>query len=321
MPSGCVILVSNSRDFATDYVVAELRSRGRRYLRLDTDLLREDSLSLDPLGPLLEVRTPQGDFRLEESDVTGVLFRAPTHLSESGGGRHPPEEQLVRHQWAAFTRALTVFEHATWVNHPARTYAAESKPYQLRVARKLGWDVLPTRVTNDVPPAAWVAPDDALAMKALDTFFLRLDGRDAFFYTRAVSRSSLSQDSLRAMPVLLQQYLPEKLDVRVTVVRDRCLAASIHRGGAGVQGDWRLQKYGVEYETHELPPEIELRCLSLLRFLGLVFGAIDLVYSGGQYYFLEVNPTGEWAWLTERLGFPIPALLADALAGPGGPSA
>ncbi len=320
MPSGCVILVSNSRDFATDYVVAELRARGTRYLRLDADLLGEDSVSLDPITPSLDVRTPQGSFHLDAFNVTGVLFRAPTHLSESGGDRYAPEEQLCRHQWAAFTRALTVFEDVTWVNHPVRTFAAESKPFQLRVATKLGWDVLPTRVTNDPLPAGWNGSDADLAIKALDTFFIRFDGQDTFFYTRAVTYSDLSYEKLRAMPVILQRYAADKLDVRVTVVGGRCMAASIHRGGAGVQGDWRLQKDAIDYEVHALPPDVELHCVALVRSLGLVFGAVDLVYCGGRYYFLEVNPTGEWAWLTERLGFPIPALLADALSGHGSPS-
>lgn len=317
MPRGHILLLANSRDFATDYVVAELRARGVRYLRLDTDLLQEDSVSLDPLVPVLEVHSPQGSFRLAAPDLTGVLFRAPTHLSESGGDRYASEERLIRHQWAAFTRALTVFEEATWVNHPVRTFAAESKPFQLREATKLGWDVLPTRVTNDAPPDEWLGPGAGLAMKALDTFLVRLEGQDAFFYTRIAERSWLSRERLRVMPVILQQYAPEKLDVRVTVIGDHCLAASIHQGGAGVRGDWRLQKEAVDYEVFRLPSDVEARCIALVRSLGLVFGAIDLVYTNGRYYFLEVNPTGEWAWLSECLGFPIPQLLVDALTGIG----
>jgi glutathione synthase/RimK-type ligase-like ATP-grasp enzyme len=35
----------------------------------------------------------------------------------------------------------------------------------------------------------------------------------------------------------------------------------------------------------------------LLEALGLNFGAIDLVESKGSYFFIEINPTGEWGWL------------------------
>ena len=51
------MLVSNSRDFATDYVVAELRRRGVSYHRFDLDLLADDALSLDPVQPVLSIRT------------------------------------------------------------------------------------------------------------------------------------------------------------------------------------------------------------------------------------------------------------------------
>jgi len=29
----------------------------------------------------------------------------------------------------------------------------------------------------------------------------------------------------------------------------------------------------------------------------LTFGGIDLIESCGKFYFIEVNPTGEWGWL------------------------
>jgi len=40
--------------------------------------------------------------------------------------------------------------------------------------------------------------------------------------------------------------------------------------------------------------------------LGLVYAAFDLIETrSGDFVFLEVNPTGEWAWLEEQLEFPM----------------
>ncbi|MEA2708801.1 MAG: hypothetical protein QOF78_1402, partial [Phycisphaerales bacterium] len=50
-----ILLVSNSRDFATDYIVAELRRRDVPYSRLDWDLIHKDLVELDPLQPSLRV--------------------------------------------------------------------------------------------------------------------------------------------------------------------------------------------------------------------------------------------------------------------------
>ena len=38
--------------------------------------------------------------------------------------------------------------------------------------------------------------------------------------------------------------------------------------------------------------------------LGLRYGAFDFIRApSGDLVFLELNPTGEWAWLEEELGF------------------
>ncbi len=49
--------------------------------------------------------------------------------------------------------------------------------------------------------------------------------------------------------------------------------------------------------------------------LGLSFGAIDLIESNNGYYFIEVNPTGEWAWLVENAGLKIYEGVVDYLEG------
>src|SRR5437763_17108005 len=123
-----ILLVSNSRDFAVDYLVAVLRDRSLPYYRLDLDLLAADRVSLDPIVPARSIDQDGRQVQLDASNLWSVFYHAPTHLRESSGGRYPPEEVLARHQWAAFARSLTVFDHCPWVNHLQRTYLAENNP-------------------------------------------------------------------------------------------------------------------------------------------------------------------------------------------------
>lgn len=234
---------------------------------------------------------PSGE-RREVTKPVGILFRAPTHLRESSGHRHAPEELLARHQWAAFGRALTVFTDAQWVNHPMYTFAAESKPFQLRTAARIGLRVPRTVVANHLPPPA----TDPLVVKALDSFLLRDHGKDLFFYTTAVTSDDLGVADLQAMPVVLQEAIAPKIDVRVTVVGDQCFVAET---ASVVDGDWRLRKSYVRFKRAELPMPVEEKCVRLLRALGLRYGAIDFVKRDDEYYFLEINPTGEWSWIDD----------------------
>ena len=93
-----ILLVSNSRDFATDYVVAELRRRRASYYRLDLDLLANDTLMLDPVGPVLSIRSDDRSIAISGDTLTAILYRAPTYLRESSAGRWAPEELLRRHR-------------------------------------------------------------------------------------------------------------------------------------------------------------------------------------------------------------------------------
>lgn len=52
-----------------------------------------------------------------------------------------------------------------------------------------------------------------------------------------------------------------------------------------------------------------------MKKLELNFGGIDLAIVSGEYYFIEVNPTGEWGWLEVKTGTNISKTIKRALAG------
>jgi len=112
------------------------------------------------------------------------------------------------------------------------------------------------------------------------------------------------------------QHISNKTDIRVTIIGDKLSAVRILSDGSPVAGDWRITpKESLQYDDFNLPEPITSACLTLARKLRLEFAAIDLLETEGEYYFLEVNPTGEWGWLncTERR---FDTLIADWLANP-----
>ena len=53
-------------------------------------------------------------------------------------------------------------------------------------------------------------------------------------------------------------------------------------------------KDNLEYTPVELPRIVKQKLLELMRNLDLSFGGIDFALVGDVYYFIEINPTGEW---------------------------
>lgn len=54
----------------------------------------------------------------------------------------------------------------------------------------------------------------------------------------------------------------------------------------------------------------------MVRYLGLAYAAIDLIVSrDGRVVFLELNPSGAWAWLDAAVDAGITDLVAGRLLG------
>ncbi len=309
-----VLVLASRYDLSCDYVVSALRRSGCSYFRLNSEDLPSYSLCLDPCRRRLSCHTKDVRVEVSADRLAGVYFRRPTFLREASQAGRRPEEQFHRAQWAAFLRNLMVFDTARWVNHPTRTYEAEHKMVQLRTAHEVGFDVPVTNCSNSKRFLGSQLGGSLIAIKGLDTVLVRTDTTEVFGYTNLVCREELEEANLREAPLVAQQALTDKLDLRVTVVGNQWWCASATERGSGIAGDWRLRKSSVVFSEFVLPQAVGARCIELTRRLGLRFGAIDLALSRDRFFFLEMNPTGEWAWLQEEVGFPIGVKLAEVLS-------
>lgn len=211
-------------------------------------------------------------------------------------------------------RSFMVFDSCKWINHPAASYKAEHKAVQLSVAHKLGFNIPRTVITNNSEGILQVAKGDhTIAVKGLETVLVWERGLETFGYTSLVDTEFAEHSHLSSAPLIAQEALENKLDLRVTVVGDQIFCASVTSSGNPIRGDWRLEKTDAEFKPFDLPPDISEKCLQLTKSFGLEFGALDLAAQRGTYFFLEINPTGEWGWLVDQANLPIDKAIADSL--------
>ena len=294
-----VLILASRLDFSTDLVTIRLQDAGVPYVRLNREDLADHRLTLDPLGPELAIDGPCGTHRIGP-ELRAVWFRQPVFLRNTPGLPLTSEQQLERSQWMGFLRGLCVLSEAAWMNWPIATYIAESKPYQLAAAAQCGFEVPATLATNDAERARRAFPD-GIAVKALDTVLLR-EGDDCLFtYTTLNPEIELNDSTVKDVPVLAQRALESKCDLRVTVVGEEVFSVRILAGGEPIRGDWRrTPRQDLEFHDCKLEPGIAERCRLLTRRLGLSFAAIDLIEDEEGTWFIEVNPTGEWGWLSNE---------------------
>ena len=307
-------MISSSVDYSTDYICLELEARGAAYFRVNRDQLKGYRITLDVDHGVMIFEVAGRVYSFSNETGNSILFRAPT-FQRTCGKSYSLEDQVYYTQWGAFLRNLVVFDAVTWVNNPADTYLAENKLYQLHIAKSVGLATPRTFATNNgtIPLDA-----DMYAVKSIDTAYFVTPDLEYFTYTSAVPQDEFKASDLSLAPVCVQEYLHDKVDMRVAYIDGRLLPFEIRSNGGGIEGDWRkTRKEDLQYSPSSLPGDVTDKLRDLMEALHLRYGGIDLARCGDVLYFIEANPTGEWCWLQESTGVRICPLMVDVLMGEG----
>lgn len=103
------------------------------------------------------------------------------------------------------------------------------------------------------------------------------------------------------------------------VIGDHVLSCRIDSQASEMTAvDWRHYDFeNVEHVQVALPHDAKDKLRQFMRAIDLRYGAIDLIETpDGDFVFLEVNPSGQWGWIADFAGLPIPSAVADMLAAP-----
>ena len=146
------------------------------------------------------------------------------------------------------------------------------------------------------------------------------DGEEYTAFTHTVRRRDAAKyRAIRYAPIIVQEYVPKRLELRITVVGSSVFAAAIHSQTSPLtRNDWRREcdpdRCYSYYARYVLPAHVEELCVRLVETLGLCYGAIDMVLTpDDEYIFLEINPNGQWAFIQQATGLPIGEAIADLL--------
>ena len=317
-----ILIISASTDRHAERVSQRLGAMGVRHVWLDVGSAA--SVSSVSFRISDEVRGSAsvecGSRVLSLSDVTCAWYRRPSDLAQRTQHVHPELRAYSAGEFGALFNSLWRSNIEKWLPaEPGVIERAEDKALQLTMARETGFDIPDTLVTNDRRAVVdfYQRYGGRVLKKPLRHGTLSAAGSVLDIYATPVTLVDLlSQDDIPCAPFILQQVIPKDFEVRVTVVDDALIAIRLDSQVTyRTQRDWRNYDFAhTPLAVHQLPKEIEERCLSLTRLLGLRFGAIDLIVSpGNRYLFLEINPNGQYLWLEHLTGVDITGAVCGAL--------
>ncbi|GAB5518625.1 MAG: hypothetical protein RhofKO_08760 [Rhodothermales bacterium] len=312
-----ILILTNKWDITADFVVEDLRDRKVKFLRVNSEDLVEKSFTIS--FPDFKVFLKVGREQVNITDcLTAVWYRRPGFPYDNVHESIKPSkavQKFINSQWLTALEALQLIPHVLWINDPVENTKMENKARQLLRAQELGFNIPQTSITNDSEEVQRLARlyENRVVAKALYAPLVEEEEQDYFIFSNVVSLKQLDSDEIALSPAIFQQPIQPKIDYRVTVIADKVIPVRISLPDKTTSKlDWRTDEK-VIFEPCSLPVEIENLCRQYVKRSNLVFGAIDLVEQNGEFYFLEINPNGEWGWLQKIGSVSIASEVANVL--------
>jgi glutathione synthase/RimK-type ligase-like ATP-grasp enzyme len=318
-----ILIISNTEDLTSDFVVREIRSRNLPFARLNTDEFPTTAFgtfSVDSNNSDKAIlKWSNRPHILNWNQVSSVYYRRPQTPVPDSRITNPALRKFCADESYDFLRGLWYSLDCLWMSNPEAIRKSEHKLYQLKVAKQLSF-IIPNTVATNEPEEVkrfFYECKNGVIVKPLYLGFIDDEKSPKFIFTSIVREEDLKDiNSVRLTPSIFQERIDKQFDVRVTVVGEKVFAAKIEPGflPEGIP-DWRYADMeNLQHTSYDLPKDVEEKCRTLVHQLGLNFGAIDFVVDqDNKHFFLEINPNGQWAWLENVLDIPISQAIVDFL--------
>ncbi|MGH3938106.1 MAG: ATP-grasp ribosomal peptide maturase [Pseudonocardiaceae bacterium] len=311
-----ILVLTSDNDRTADRVVAEIVRRGEAVSRLDVAgfpcSITVNAVLQDELGWHGWMETEHGQIHFNK--IKAVYYRRPTGFVFPGDVTGSDLAFAVAEARRGFGGLLFSL-HARWVNHPGRVADAEFKPTQLHVAARCGLMIPRTLLTSD-PGQARIfceSADRGVVYKPLSATNIVKGDEVQLVYTSRICSGDLDDVDLSLTMNLLQDWVPKRYDVRVTVVGRRIFAVAIHADSPEAYVDWRADYDSLAYKPVDVPKCVSSGIWAYMKHFDLSYGAFDFAVTDDCWYFLECNANGQFGWLEAETGLPITAAIADLL--------
>lgn len=319
-----LLIASEKADLTADYLVLRMQERGIPFLRLNTeDYGREFRITISLDSGATGFIHHSDNRTISSDEIVGAYIRRPGVPSPDDDTEVEHREFASREMVETLRSFFALIPGSRWLNPPSALHAAAIKTRQLMMARRCGFTIPPTCISDYSPAITEFARRcrGTMIAKAVKSGFIEIDGEFKLAATtRLPSSFPADLEDFASIPATYQAEIIKDHDLRVTVVDDHVFAAAIYsQESADTSVDWRVDAPGgaeLRHEPIDLESSVRDACLQITRLLGLRYSAIDLIRTNsGGIVFLEVNPNGEWMWLESRCGFPLRDTIIDAMGG------
>ena len=113
---------------------------------------------------------------------------------------------------------------------------------------------------------------------------------------------------------IFQERIIADFEIRAIYIDGNVFSACVYNFDNNV--DYRTKLWNmndIRITPFNLPYDIENKIIKVFKKFDMNFGSADLMYSNGEYYFLEINPTGQISFINNACNYYIENVMAEKL--------
>jgi len=315
-----ILIISNKGDYTSDVLIKRLHEKKISFFRFNTEEFThqtEASLSFSKDDSTIQL-IHEGEI-ISLDAIKGIWYRRPLPPCIHKDLNKNDSLFAVRESKEFLLNLWLLLEDRNWINNPFQLNKVERKSFQLKTAIQCGFQVPDTLITNNSQHAElfFQANNRSIIAKPLSHGGY---GNNDDYVIYSIDLESIDEipdwNSTHHSPTIFQKRIDKQYDIRLTAIGKRLFAHAIEQKNKNKVIDWRREdpKY-LKYREVDIPRSIEKRIYQFMEIMGIKFGAFDFAIQNDDWYFLEVNPSGQWAWLELTTGSKMSESLIDLLLG------
>lgn len=296
-----ILIITCSYDKTIDYIIKKNKYRAN-FFRFNVDLFADYGITISNSYWEISYRNNT----INSNTTLSIYYRKPTFPDTSDFA--PEYRRIINSDILAIIDGLANSFSGVVLTKPYLLRQAENKIFQLIYAKSHSILMPKSFIGNN---DHWKCINDQRIIKPISVGKIETSSGIAIIQTNLMHEND-SYDSPELTPVYIQEYIKKSFEVRITVVDDDFFAVKIVSDN---MIDWRAGNNN-QYEIIDIPIEIKKCIKMMMKDFQLRFGAIDYIVDvDGKWYFLEINPNGQWQWLECILGLSISDSIMNMLLG------
>ncbi|MDO5655561.1 MAG: hypothetical protein Q4G27_05415 [Flavobacteriaceae bacterium] len=183
----------------------------------------------------------------------------------------------------------------------------------LMIAKKLGWKIPETHLlmkTNNIQNLN--SEKEYINKSISEVMHIFHDNKLYLNYTKEVRLDEIDDDRDDKTPFFLQEKIKKYYELRIFFFEENvwAIATFDFSNEIDVRNN---QTFDKKYLQYALSPQLNRKILLLSKTLNLNTGTMDILSANNEYYFLEVNPLGQFEDLNYFGGYDISRHIANCL--------